>query len=160
MTKFREIKIDLDVWKEIVARSTVFDEEPNNVLRRMLKLDTPTIRFDGNFGFELKGNEHPAGSARGVLVGVLEALNTLDENIIARFADLPKHGRSRRFVALNKENLYHERPDLCEQHSHQLHNGYWVGTNYGRVQIRKILQMVCETAHLEWNKDLKVYLKE
>jgi len=253
MAVFREIEIDFDVWKEIVARMTSFDEQPNEVLRRILQLDkassgdsqisngssrtkysplsfrdaaievlkqieepmhyknitkvalenkflsttglTPeltmsatlstnskgndsafiprgrghyslrgdsggvhTLRFGRSFGFELKGKEHSVDSARDVLIGVFEVVNTLDESIVARFASLPKHGRRRRFVAMTKDDLYPGRLDLCEKHSHQLSNGYWVGTNYSRTQIRQILQMVCETADLEWNKDLKVYL--
>lgn len=73
-----------------------------------------------SIGFVLDGQNHTARSAREVLEGVFEALSKRDETILERFAALPKHGRTRRYLARKPDDLYPGRPDLVRDHSTQL----------------------------------------
>jgi hypothetical protein len=84
---------------------------------------------------------------------VLERLSETGTHFLERFAAVPKHGRNRRYLARAKEDLYPGRPDLA-QYSHQLKSGWWVGTNYSRASIKKILEMACEVAGLRFGTDL------
>lgn len=107
-------------------------------------------------GFVLDGVFLPARNAREVLTGVFDALYARDAMILERFAALPKHGRSRRYLARNPNDLYPGRPDLSRDHSVKLDSGWWVSTNHSRDTIIKIVQMVCEVANVQFGTDLIV----
>jgi len=257
MAFFREIKVDLDVWKEIVARMKSFDERPNEVLRRVFELtedvtnttrssqieshkkknissplsfkdaaievlkgsvspmhyreisnlalerklltttgltpdqtmsatlstDSKVVdstfiahgkgyyslrdndesinrkRFAGSFGFILHGNEYRASSAKEVLIKVMEELLILNSDFTRNFAARPKHGRNRRYISVDRRELYPNSPHLIEKHSFQLSDGYWVGTNYSQAQIRQILQMACDVENIKWAEEFILQLE-
>lgn len=48
MNKFKEIKIDIEVYKYIIENTIDFDEQPNDVLKRLLKLTKSSIRTSSN----------------------------------------------------------------------------------------------------------------
>ena len=116
----------------------------------------PAAPTADGFGFVLNGTFWRAKSAREVLVTVFLRLQERDSSFFERFAALPKHGRSRRFLARSALDLYPGRPDLAESHSHELLPGWWIGTNYGVDQIRKIIGMASEVAGLRFGCDLVV----
>ena len=108
-------------------------------------------------GYVLDGQDFQARSARDVLIQVLESLSSRDSEFLERFASR-RHGRSRRYIAKTTDELYPGRPDLGRDHSHQLTSGWWVGTNYSRSNIRRILQLAGEVAGLRLGTELVVYL--
>jgi predicted type IV restriction endonuclease len=108
-------------------------------------------------GFVLHDREFLANTNRDVMLKLLEELARSDSGFLERFAARPKHGRSRRYVARTREELYPDSPHLTEQHSRQV-NGWWVGTNYSTAVIRSIIQMACEVAGLTYGRDLTVRL--
>ncbi len=109
------------------------------------------------FGFRLNGQDYAGHSAREVMIQLFEELHARDQTFLERFAARPRHGRSRRYLARTRAELYPGRPDL-EQYSHQLRSGWWVGTNYSRVSIDQIIRMACEVAGIKYGKDLTVSL--
>jgi len=109
-------------------------------------------------GFILDGKHHPARNACDVLVNVLELLTARDPSFPERFASLPKHGRTRRYVARNPDDLYPGRPDLVRDHSKQLSSGWWVSTNHSRATIGRVIEMACDVAHLRHGRDLRAEL--
>lgn len=109
-----------------------------------------------HYGFTLKGRDFQARNARDVMIQILGELARADSSFLDRFAARPKHGRKRRFVARSKSELYPDRPDLCEEHSHQLVPGWWVGTNYSKENIFKIVKMACEVAGLSFGRELTI----
>ncbi len=109
-------------------------------------------------GFTLKGQPHPARNARDVLVKVFEALAKDDPMFLERFASLPKHGRTRRYLARTRDELYPGRPDLASEFSHELWHGWWLGINLSRNAIERIVRMACEVAGVRYGNDLKVHL--
>jgi len=118
------------------------------------------IQTSTRIGFVLDGKHHPARHAIDVLVNVLEALTQRDPSFPKRFAALPKHGRTRRYLAETPEALYPGRPDLARGYSKQLSSGWWIGTNYSRATIDRCIEIACEVSHLQYGKDLSVELGE
>jgi hypothetical protein len=114
----------------------------------------------GTVGFVLNGQRYPARNARDVLVTVFETLSQRDATFLERFAALPKHGRTRRYLARGPEELYPGRPDLSHEHSTQLSSGWWLGTNVSRAQIERIIEMACEVARVKYGRELSVNLGE
>lgn len=112
-----------------------------------------------SLGYRYRGQQYQAKNARGVLIGVLSVLLKEDSTFLERFAARPKHGKKRRFIARSKGELYPERPDLGELHSYEIAPGWWVGTNYSRENIEKIIVMACEVAGITYRKDLVVRLE-
>lgn len=114
----------------------------------------------GSIGFTLNGQHHPARNAREVLISVFETLSQRDASFLERFAALPKHGRTRRYLARTPEELYPGRPDLSREHSAKLNSGWWLGTNVSRAAIDRIIRMACEVARVNYAHELSVNLGE
>lgn len=113
-----------------------------------------------SIGFVLDGQSFAARNALDVLKGVFEALAKRDAGILERFAVLPKHGRTRRYLARNSNDLYPGRPDLVREYSIQLKSGWWLSTNHSRATIERIIEMACDVAHLKYGKDLQTNFGE
>lgn len=107
-----------------------------------------TSAADNGPGFVLDGVRTKTRSAIDTLIQFLRALSNRDATFLERFAALPRHGRSRRFVARTPGELYPDREDLARDYTHELAPGWWVGTNYGSGQIEQIAGMACEVAGL------------
>ena len=156
----------VDLIAEQVEDLCGYRPDPDAVARFLASQLSPVTRRPppppppppGGYSFTLRGKRSDAQSAIDVLSKVLEQLSHSDPEFLARFASRPKHGRTRRFVAKVKEDLYPNKPDLILNYSHQLSSGWWMGTNYSKVQIEKILQMAAEVAGLTYGKDLVVRL--
>ncbi len=114
------------------------------------------VNSNRSIGYTLNGVTTNARSAAEVLVKALDELSAQDPNFLTRFASR-KHGRRRRYVAQNREDLYPERPDLMEL-SKQLSTGWWVGTNYSKSNIHDILKLACEVAGLNYGQNFVVNL--
>lgn len=110
-------------------------------------------------GFVLQGHNYVARNARDVMVQLFEELARRDSSFLERFVARPKHGKKRRFVARSQVELYPDRPDLGEEHSHKLSSGWWIGTNYSRENIEKIVRMACEVAGLNFGTDVIIKLE-
>ncbi|MFQ5698047.1 MAG: type I restriction endonuclease [Myxococcota bacterium] len=108
------------------------------------------------FGFTIDGREVSCRNGRDVLVSVFEELTKRDGSFPDRFAALPKHGRSRRYLARDRDELYPGRPDLVANHSHRLSSGWWLGVNVSRKAVERIVQMACRVAGLRFGRDLKI----
>jgi len=102
-------------------------------------------RLVDHFSFLFKGKKHEAGSARDVMTKIFQLLAEEDAGFFERFA-ARKHGRKRRYLARARNDLYPGRPDLAEEHSVQIAPGWWMGTNYSRRDIQKIIDLACEVA--------------
>ncbi len=134
---------------------------PKNFTHPVFKPMRPIAQPSGGVsgvGFMFKDQFTSCRNARDVLVSVIELLSNKDQRFINRFASLPKHGRTRRYVARERSDLYPGRPDLAKEHSHQLKSGYWVGINISKKQVERIVTMACEVAELTFDVDLKINL--
>ena len=110
-----------------------------------------------HYGFSIRGEFHPAKNAIGAMIDLLRFFANTDPSFLNRFASR-KHGRTRRYVATNKMDLYPDRPDLCEEYSKEFVPGWWVGTNFSRASIRKVISLACEVMEMQLGKDIDVHL--
>ena len=97
-------------------------------------------------GFTLENKFHPARNAIDTLKQVFEALMLKDVTFAERFASLPKHGRSRRYLAKEAADLYPARTDLARDCSIQISSGWWLGTNHSKQTIEQIIATACDVA--------------
>ncbi len=109
-------------------------------------------------GFELQGQFFEARSGRRAMIKFFRELADRDPSFLERFAALPKHGRSRRFVARTKEALYPGREDIAQRASCELRPGWWIGTNYGVREMTKIIKIACGVAGLRFGTDVRIKL--
>jgi hypothetical protein len=122
--------------------------------------DTPptVIGQPSQVGFTFDGKLYPARNARDVFVSAFGEFADRDPMFLERFATLPKHGRTRRYLAHSRDDLYPGRPDLVRDFSYELKPGWWLGINLSRHAIERVLGMACEVAGLRYGTDLKVNL--
>lgn len=106
------------------------------------------------FEFSLGGQQHFARSARDVMVQVFTLLAEQDPQFLERFA-ARKHGKKRRYLAQDRAELYPGRPDLAEAHAVKIVPGWWMGTNYSRRDMQKILALAREVADPEISATLR-----
>jgi hypothetical protein len=118
--------------------------------------DSPSTIHKGKIGFSYRGNFHPCRNGRDVLISVFLKLTENDPSFFQRFAGLPKHGRSRRFLATNPQDLYPDRPDLARDHSTEIAPGWWLGTNVSKKQIAIIIEMACRVAGVQFGSGLAI----
>ena len=114
-----------------------------------------TSRSVNSFDFVFKGKDIQANSARDVMTKLFQLLSQEDNGFLNRFASR-KHGKKRRYLAKDKNDLYPGRPDLVEQHSIEVVAGWWLGTNYSRRNIQEIIDLALEVAGLQLRKAIKV----
>lgn len=105
----------------------------------------------GQTGFSFEGQFHPARNAIDTLRQVFDLFIARDPTFGERFAGLPKHGRSRRYLARNANELYRNRPDLG---SVKLNSGWWMSTNHSKQTIGQIISMACDVADVARGRDL------
>ena len=89
-----------------------------------------------------------------VVIEVLTSLSTKDPKFLDRFAGV-KHGKKRRYVARRREDLYPDRPDLSK-YAERLSDEYWIGTNFANREKRRMLEVACEVAGIQFGKDLTI----
>ena len=111
----------------------------------------------GRIGYSLKGQFHPCGSARDVMVKILQEFDREDKFFLDRFSSR-KHGRKRRYIARDRFELYPGRPDLANNYYDELKPGWYVGTNYSRQNIEDIIRMACDVASAGFGTDLQIEL--
>lgn len=157
-------KPDLDAVARFLKENISLRTDGSSLPPPRLPAPQPPVVFPGNLprsvGFVLNGQYYPARNASNVLVLVFETLSQRDRTFLERFAALPKHGRTRRYLARRPEDLYPGRPDLCHEYSVQLSTGWWLGTNLSRAQIERIIEMACEVAGVKYGRELSVNLGE
>ena len=108
----------------------------------------------GQSGFSFEGQFHPARNAIETLRQVFDLFIKRDPTFGDRFAGLPKHGRTRRYLARDANDLYRDRPDLVRECSIKLDSGWWMSTNHSKQTIGQIIAMACDVAHVVYGRDL------
>ena len=112
----------------------------------------------GKIGFSFEDKFHSARNAIETLKQVFEVLMKRDPTFADRFAGLPKHGRSRRYLAHDANDLYPGRKDLAQEHSVNIGSGWWLSTNHSKQSIVHIISMACDVAQVGFGRDLVVFL--
>lgn len=111
-------------------------------------------------GYEIRGQFVSCRNAIEVLRRLFDDLGARDPSFLMRFAGLPKHGRSRRYLARNREELYPGRDDLCREYALQVGATWWMSTNHSRATIARIVEMAGDVAGLRRGQDFRYWLGE
>ena len=136
----------------VVANTGIYPQNPNNQRPDNQSVRTRKTR---DCDYTLHGQRHGFGNGNELLVSVFEKLIEADSTFPERFA-ARKHGRSRRYLARDKYELYPGKPELCDDESQQLTCGWFIGTNWNTSSKSKIIRLACEVAGLEFGRDLIV----
>ena len=86
-----------------------------------------------------------------VLVSVLLSIHKIDDNFLPRISR--ESGRVRPILARDPQELYHGRHDLS-RYSRKVADGWYVGTNYSKKDVARILGRICDVAGLVLGDDL------
>ena len=108
-------------------------------------------------GYVLRGQRYPCRNAIEVKSSAFERFAQDDPTFPERFA-ARKHGSRRRYLARDKYELYPGQRDLCERASRQLTFGWYIGTNYSKATIQKIIRLACEVAGWRFGEDFSINL--
>lgn len=98
-----------------------------------------------------RGRHFDMSSYSAAAVWVIEDLAAADRSFLNRLGGV-RRGK-RRYVAANRSDLYYGRPDLPAK---QLRSGWWIGTNYSRAELERMLRTACELAGLRFGVDLAI----
>lgn len=120
-------------------------QPPESAARGSFKAEVVSTAKPAGFAFAYGADRRSFRSAKALLIGLFELLIEADPAFIERL-DARKHGRKRRYVARTRDELYPGREDLSADFSHQLSNGWWLGTNYSHRTIRRIVDLAIEVA--------------
>jgi predicted type IV restriction endonuclease len=127
--------------------------------RKPARPQTSTQKFrETRIGFELFGNYYSANNARETMYAALNVFADRDPTFLKRYSSLPKHGRTRRYVAESRKELNPSRPDLAEQYSHEFRTGWFVDVNLSKRSIEQVLRLACQIADIKYGNDFKVFL--
>jgi len=149
-------KPDLDICSQFLEQQVKYSqpvEAPRPITTPTIKRPIQPPSANGSMrtrtvdklSFIFKGKTFSAGSAREVMTKIFQLLAEEDRGFLERFASR-KHGKKRRYLAKDKRELYPGRIDLAEQHSVEVVNGWWLGTNYSRRNIQEIIDLAIEVA--------------
>ncbi len=116
---------------------------------------TPTA---GPIGFTLDGQTYNAHNARDVMRQIFHQFAERDPTFLERFVALPKHGQKRRYLARSREEFYPDRPDLARNYSAEFLPGWWIGLNYSKEHIEKIIRIACDVAGVRFGSQLEIRL--
>ena len=104
------------------------------------------------YGITLLGESFSVASLGEMLITVLGQLADMDAEFLPQLS--LKHGRTRKHVARRPEDIYPGRPDLATRYSREIRLGWYVGDNYARRDVERILHDACEIAGLTYGEDL------
>lgn len=145
--------------EKVLASTRVAISPTTDQLRRTdIPPSQPRTHRLKSCGFILHDDRHDARSAIDVLIKLFEELSKRYPTFLERFAALPKHGKKRRWLAIRREELYPGRLDLAREHSHKLSSGWWLGTNYSKRTIERIIRRACDVAGVRFGSELQINL--
>ena len=106
-------------------------------------------------GYIFEDRTVETGAAYRTLAEVLKEFHRRDPQFMGRFA-AQTMGRKRPLVSGAPEDLYPGRPDLVEEMSLDLENGWWLGHNLSADTIRRRIKTACEIAGVKYGSQLKL----
>lgn len=127
----------------------------SDLVEKELRQPPPTPRTNET-GYTLFGESFRAENGNMIFVDVLKHFAEFDETFPVRYSKaVGQIGRSRRYVARTREDVYPGKPKLLSV-TVQFAPGWFVGTNEGNDKKLRLLRIACDVLDLQWNQDLKV----
>jgi superfamily II DNA or RNA helicase len=153
-----EILFDNQIYKtekieniEVERKKSVSQNRKN--VNNVLKQPSQT-------GYVYKTQKYSTINARDVMINIFKTFANEDSTFLERFALLPEHGKKRRYLSKNKYELYPGKRDLAEHPSYTIEflPGWWLGLNYNKTSIEKIIMMACEVRGVKYGSELTISL--
>ena len=135
--------------------SSIPKQKPSNFTKEVKRPKAKEKRTVEKFSFVFDGKTYHSGTARGVMVKIFQLLADKDSGFLERFAS-KKHGKKRRYIAQNEMDLYPGNPNLLKVHSVEFVPGWWIGTNYSRRDLQKIMNLAFEDLPPKLRSSIKV----
>lgn len=153
----RSIEIDLDVHRAIETGRAGFEESDNQILRRLLGIDSPASqqatqaklrspRSSGAYSTMVGSFAIEANSLKELLRRVLLRCEQLRPKFLAELSATPT-SRGRHIVAARAEDIYPQTPHLIA-YAERLDRNWWFDTNIGRDQVAAYFKVVARLARL------------
>ena len=142
------------------VRPSAQGQSPVSAMQIVAAAQEPYRESDAatRIGFVFEGQFHACRNAIDTLKQVFGLMIQRDPTFADRFAGLPKHGRTRRYLARNASDLYPDRPDLVSEYSARLDSGWWMSTNHSKQTIGQIIATACDVAQVAYGRDLIAYI--
>ena len=105
----------------------------------------------------IRGQTFTARNAMEVVVEIFTHLADIYPDFLERYDALPKHGRTRRYLARSPDRLNPRRPDLVRDYSREIVSDWWIDTNVSNNTKRKMLELACECVGLKLGEDVIIY---
>lgn len=105
-------------------------------------------------GFVLREERFETSSAITTLVQIVEIFGSESPDFMQKFAKRSA-SKTRNLVAINRADLY-QHSHLSESHAKQLRNGWWLGTNLNKSQIKGHIVTACDVAGVKFGTQLKL----
>jgi hypothetical protein len=140
-----------DSPKKVKSKTTrSVKQEKTDVLKQMAS----------KAGYTYKYQKYSAKNARDVMINIFKDFAKEDNTFLEKFASKPEHSKKRRFLSKNKYDLYPGRSDLATHPSNSVEflPGWWLGLNYSKTSIEKIIMMACEVKGVKYGSELTVSL--
>lgn len=107
-------------------------------------------------GFELNGQQILAGTAIATLIRLIQVFDGHPGTFMEQFSKMTK-SKTRQLVARNRGELYDNKGhDWTDEHSRRLANGWWIGTNLSKAQIRDHIMTACSAAGVTYGSQLRL----
>ena len=97
-----------------------------------------------------KGDRYIFGTISDLTIFLFNRIEEKRPGFFTRFYR-EKHGKSRKYISMNKYELYKNRPDLAETQSKKLTNGWYIGTNYSVRDFKKMIDLACKVENIKCN---------
>jgi hypothetical protein len=136
--------------EEYVSKGGIKFAEPNPTetnAEPAAPASDPTTKYV----FEVFGEVCTTDTLVDVLVLILRAIHKIDDNFFSRLSQ--ESGRVRPILARSPLELYPGRPDLS-RYSSEIEDGWYIGTNYSKRDVARILGVICKIANLNMGDDI------
>ena len=169
MAKYKQIGIDVEVYRAIEANRVSFSESENDILRRMIVGSTTQrlrkgsvsesvfaqgTRNRGSWTVTIAGKQTQVGSLSAAYQRLLLGLAERDTNFLERFSKI--RGRTRRFVAKQPEALYENSVHLAADFAKPLIDGWYFDTNLSLQQIAQRAKAAAEVSGLRYGVEVMI----
>jgi len=148
---------ETDTLEDVIARNICINTSKNLAAKLRIKASMKPETI-GTAGFWLFDQWYPCKTAIEVMVRSFQLFMELDDNFMEVLAG-KVGGRKRPYIARSPEELYSDDPDLQQNATVKLCDGWYVGTNENNKTKVRLLKAACEVLGIEFDKDFKIRLK-
>lgn len=139
--------------EELLGESLDLEDALGLTEKSSRRVDTRTPSDHGDWVIMFGGEEFSAHTGADALEKTLRRLVSGDSTRVEKIATV--RGRIRPLIAQKVEALYPGRPDLGE-FSREFVPGWFVGTNYSRRDVMRLIRAAVEACGLVWGGDVYV----